>query len=184
MSFSGPASADIRNYTIGKGIASFKKTGESLFRDLGNVPAFEFTPTAETLDHFSSRTGVKSKDRSVVVSTEGELKITMEEFTVENLALALMGNIDEDSSERPVIDILQNSSITGEVKFVGTNSVGQQFTWLFNNVSFIPSSTVSPLSDEWGTFEVTGQVLVDSGGKFGTVTHTGGEGYENSSSSS
>jgi len=183
MSFSGPASADIRNYTIGKGIASFKKTGASVYRDLGNCPAFEFTPTAETLDHFSSRTGVKSKDRSVVVSTEGELKITMEEFTVENLALALLGNIDEDSSGRPVIDILQNSSVTGLVKFTGTNSVGQKFEWIFNNVSFIPSSTVSPLSDEWGTFEVTGQVLVDNGGKFGTVTHIGGEGYEEDSSS-
>lgn len=177
MSFAGPASADIQNYTIGKGIASFKKTGEASFRDLGNCPAFEFTPTAETLDHFSSRTGVKSKDRSVVVSLEGELKITMEEFTVENLALALMGNIDEDSSERPVIDILQLSSITGEVKFTGTNSVGQKYEWLFNNVSFIPSSTVSPLSDEWGNFEVTGQVLVDDAGKFGTLTHIGGEGY-------
>jgi hypothetical protein len=183
MSFSGPASADIRNYTIGKGIASFKKTGEAEFRDLGNCPAFEFTPTAEVLDHFSSRTGVKSKDRSVAVSTEGELKITMEEFTVANLALALMGNVDEDSSGRPVIDILQQTQITGEVKFVGTNDVGQQFTWLFNNVSFIPSSTVSPLSDEWGQFEVTGQTLIDDNGKFGTVTHTGGEGYEEDSSS-
>lgn len=183
MSFSGPASADIRNYTIGKGIASFKKSGEVAFRDLGNCPAFEFTPTAETLDHFSSRTGVRKKDRSVAVSMEGELKITMEEFTVDNLALALMGNIDEDSSGRPVIDILQNSSITGEIKFVGTNDVGQKFEWLFNNVSFIPSSTVSPLSDEWGQFEVTGQTLVDGDGKFGTVTHIGGEGYEEDSSS-
>jgi hypothetical protein len=183
MSFSGPASADIRNYTIGKGIASFKKTGEASFRDLGNVIVFEFTPTAEVLDHFSSRTGVKSKDRSVVISTEGELKISMEEFTVENLNLALMGNIDEDSTGRPVIDILQNSSVTGEVKFVGTNSVGQKYEWLFNNVSFTPSSTVSPLSDEWGAMEVTGQVLVDSNGKFGTVTHIGGEGYEEDSSS-
>jgi hypothetical protein len=182
MSYSGPASADIRNYTIGKGVASIKLTGDASFRDIGNVTAFEFTPTAETLDHFSTRTGVKSKDRTVVVSMEGELKITMEEFTVENLALALMGNIDVDSSDRPVIDLLQQSSIVGEVKFVGANTVGQKFTWLFNNVSFTPSSTVSPLSDEWGSFEVTGQVLVDANGKFGTVTHTGGEGYELASS--
>lgn len=183
MPFAGPASADIRNYTIGKGIASFKKTGESTFRDLGNCPAFEFTPSAETLDHFSSRAGVKSKDRSVVVSFEGELKITMEEWTVENLALALMGIVDEDSSGRPVIDIMQLSSITGEIKFEGTNSVGQKFTWLFNNVSFTPSATVSPISDEWGNFEVTGQVLIDDSNKFGTVTHMGGEGYEETSSS-
>lgn len=178
----GPASPDIRNLTIGKGIASFKKTGESTFRDLGNCPAFEFTPSAETLDHFTARSGLKKKDRSVVVSTEGELKITMEEFTVENLAIALLGEIGVDSSGHPEIDILQVSEVTGEVKFEGTNDVGQKFRWHFLNISFTPSSTVSPISDEWGNFEVTGQALAVNG-KFGTVAHIGGEGYTVDSSS-
>lgn len=182
MSFSGPASADIRNLTVGKGIASFKRSGASVFRDLGNATVFEFTPTIEKLDHFSSRNGVKTKDRSVTLSTEGELKITLEEFTVENMSLALMGVVDEDSSGRPVIDILAESEIVGIVKFTMTNDVGQKFEFIFNNVSFTPSSTLSPLSDEWGAMEITGQVLADNTGKFGTATHIGGEGYEEASS--
>lgn len=179
----GLTSPDIRNYTVGKGIVSFKKTGAADFRDLGNCPGFEFTPTVEKLDHFSSRTGVRKKDRSVTVSTEGELKITMDEWSPENMALALMGEVDLDSADRSQIEILSQGEITGQVKFVGTNDIGQQYTWLFNNVSFTPSSTLSPLSDEWGEIEITGEVLADNAGSFGTVTHTGGEGFEIASSS-
>lgn len=178
----GPASPDIRNYTIGKGIASFKKSGETTFRDLGNCPSFEFTPSATTLDHFSARAGLKKKDRSVVTATEGELKISMEEFTVDNLAMALLGNVGVDSSGHPEIDILQVAEVAGEIKFVMTNDIGQKFTWHFLNVSFTPSSTVSPISDEWGNFEVTGQTLAVNG-KFGTLSHIGGEGYTLGSSS-
>jgi hypothetical protein len=180
---SGLNSPDIRNYTVGKGIVSFQKNGSGSFRDIGNCPGFEFTPSVEKLDHFSSRTGVKKKDRSVTVSTEGELKITMEEFSPENMALALMGDVDVDSTGRAQIEILSLGEITGKVKFVGTNDIGQQYTWLFTNVSFTPSSTLSPLSDEWGTIEITGETLADNTGSFGTVTHTGGEGFEIDSSS-
>lgn len=180
----GPASPSIRNYTIGKGIATFKETSPNAvaFRDLGNCPAFEFTPTVEKLDHFSSRTGIKSKDRSVPISTEGELKITMEEFTLANLRLAVMGAIDTDSAGQQRVSILSETAIEGEVKFTGTNDIGQKFEWHFLNVSFTPSSTVSPLSDEWGNFEVTGEVLAVDG-VFGYITHIGGEDFESDSSS-
>ncbi len=47
------------------------------------------TPTIEKLDHFSSLTGVKSKDRTEILSSAGTLDITFEEMTAENLRLAL-----------------------------------------------------------------------------------------------
>lgn len=173
---------DIRNYTVGKGIVSFKKTGEGSFRDLGNVTQFEFTPTVEKLDHFSSRNGIKKKDRSVTLSTEGELKITMDEWVTKNLQMVLLANIDTNSDGQEVLDILQLAEISGVIKFTGTNIVGPKFEWIFNNVSFTPSSSISPLSDEWGEFETTGQILADVDGKFGTVTRIGGEEDDDSSS--
>ena len=54
--------ASIENYTVGKGLVSFKKTGATSFADMGNCTEFEFTPEIEKLDHFSSRTGVGFKD--------------------------------------------------------------------------------------------------------------------------
>ena len=36
--------ASIDNYTVGKGLVSFKKTGATAFADMGNCTEFEFTP--------------------------------------------------------------------------------------------------------------------------------------------
>lgn len=177
-------SPDVRNYTVGKGIPAFRETGQSEWRDLGNVATFEFTPAAEALDHFSTRSGLRKKDRSVTISVEGELVISMEEWTIENLRMVLLGDITTDSDGNQSIDMLQRASIEGSVRFTMANEIGQQYEWIFNRVSFSPSSAISPLSDEWGAFQATGQVLADQDGKFGTVTHIGGEGFGESDSES
>ena len=175
-------SPNIVNYTVGKGIPSFKKIGDSVFRDMGNVTTFEFTPSVTTLDHFSTRSGVKKKDKSITTQVEGALKIVMEEWTAENMALALLADVGNNSSGQEVLDILQNASVNGEIKFTMTNEVGPRGEWHFLNVSFVPGSAISPLSDEWGNFEADGQVLAYEDGKFGTVTRLGGEADDPSSS--
>lgn len=65
------------------------------------------------------------------------------------------------------LDLYSLSEIVGKVRMVGTNDVGAKGTFELNNVSFKPSSAINPISDEWGQFEVTGEVLVDTYGKFG-----------------
>ena len=42
-----PASPNVNNYHIGKGIVTFKEEGGSTFVDLGNAPSFVYTPTVE-----------------------------------------------------------------------------------------------------------------------------------------
>ncbi len=163
-------SPDIRNYFIGKGIVSILTAEDSDWRDVGNVPVFEFTPNVTKLDHFSSRTGIKKKDRTVVTEQSGSLKIVMEEWTMQNLRLALMGAISQDSQTNDEIDILSEPIINAQVKFVGTNDVGPRFQVILNSVDFTPSATINPLTDEWGQIEVTGDVLADAAGKFGTWT--------------
>ena len=61
-----PVSPSTDNYYVGKGKISFKAVGETTFRDLGNVSSLETTPNITTLEHFSSREGVKKKDKEVV----------------------------------------------------------------------------------------------------------------------
>lgn len=162
-------SPNIENYYIGKGIVSFKKAGAGSFRDLGNVPVFEFTPNLDTLDHFSSRAGVKTKDRTVVIGKSGTLKMDMEEWTASNLAMALLGDFALDSAGNEEIDIFSSNAVSGEIKFVGTNEVGPRWELHFLKVDFIPSDAISPLSDEWGVLSVSGEVAAVSG-KFGTAT--------------
>lgn len=160
---------NIENYYIGKGIVSFKKDGESVFTDCGNVPEFEFTPAIEKLDHFSSRQGVRTKDRTVVLEKSGTIRMVMEEWNARNFAMALLGNVDTDSNGREVIDIFSSNAVSGVLKFTGTNEVGPKWELIFNKVDFIPGSSVSLLSDEWGQLEINGDVAAVNG-SFGTAT--------------
>ena len=163
-------SPNILNYTVGKGRVQIRVSGETNFRDIGNCPEFEFTPTIEKLEHFSSQTGVKSKDRTIVLSKAGTLRVVMEELTAENMRIALLGNaISEQSGGDQEIEIFGASSITTEVKFIGTNDIGPKWEYYFRQVDFIPSSSINLISDEWLGVEITGDVAAVSG-SFGTAT--------------
>lgn len=168
-------SPDIRNYFIGKGQVWFKKDGESTYRHLGNVPEFEFTPEIETLEHFSSMEGVRSRDRTVTLSKSGTLRILAEEWTAKNLAIAVLGEVTPQTDGTEVIEIFSETAISGAIRLIGTNDVGSRFTWDLNKVDFIPGSSVSPISDEWGQLELTGECAAVNG-SFGTITKTQNEG--------
>lgn len=171
-------SPDIRNYTVGKGKVYFKGVDESDFRAVGNCPTFEFTPEVEKLEHFSSMEGVKVRDRTVIISKKGTLKIVTDEFTMVNLALAVLGDITTPGGVE-TIEIFAHNSISGEIKFIGTNEVGPRRVWHFLKVDFIPGQSVSPISDEWGLIELSGEVSA-SGGSFGTISAIGDEDSETS----
>ena len=59
---------------------------------MGNCTEFEFTPEIEKLDHFSSREGVRTKDKSVVLQKSGTVRLVLDEWSVENLKLAVLGS--------------------------------------------------------------------------------------------
>jgi len=158
-----PTEPNVLNYFIGKGIVSFEG------RDLGNAPEVEITPTIEKLDHFSSRAGVRSKDRSIVLERGLQIRIVLEEITAENLRLLLMGSAVAGGS----FDILAVDEIEGELTFEGTNDVGQKVSFTIPSVSFTPSGSLNLISDEWGSIEITGEILStesSAGTSFGTIT--------------
>lgn len=80
-------------YYIGKGVVSIDIGSTGTFKDIGNVPVFEFAPDIQTLPHFSSRYGVRAKDLEVITEKNAALNITMDEFTHQNLMLALLGEV-------------------------------------------------------------------------------------------
>lgn len=148
------------NYRIGKGKFEFKREGAAEFKHMGNSPEAEFTPTIEKLDHFSSMEGTREKDLSVVVERGGTLTLTLDEWTPDNMALALLGTIDEVAAGGPTVEIFDSDSIAGELKFTSANDVGPRWDFHWFNVSFIPSEAVNPISDEWGQIQLEAEVLV------------------------
>lgn len=165
------ASPNILNYTVGKGRVSIRLTGETNFRPIGNCPAFTFTPELEELEHFSSMEGIKTVDRTIVLSKKGAIVITFDEMTPENLRLALLGSdITEESGGDRQFNIFTNTALRAEVKFVGNNDVGPREEWYFPAVDFIPSGEISVISEEWREIELTGKVSAVSG-SFGTYSY-------------
>lgn len=86
------------NYTLGKGIIYFdrKNMSTGLYegeRDLGNAPAFSFNIAIEKLEHFSSRGGLKAKDKLVISQMTPSCSFTLDEINAENLALLSMADI-------------------------------------------------------------------------------------------
>ncbi len=165
-----PVSPSTDNYYVGKGKISFKAVGALTFRDLGNVSSLETAPNLTTLEHFSSREGVKKKDKEVVTEKKMTLTMVMDEWTAENLAMALLGDISVDTDGNKVIDIFSRNTLEGELKYEGTNEIGPQMDITLVRVVFKPGKSLSPISDEWGNIEIEGEALADALGKFGTWT--------------
>lgn len=160
-----PSSTD--NLIIGKGIVSFALAATpTTFVDLGNCPELEWTPELETLEHFSSREGVRTRDKTVILEKKATIRFILEEWTEFNLELAFLG-----TTTATVIDLFAQNAIAGVLKFEGTNEVGPKYELLLPNVSIIPSgSGIGFISDEWGQLELNAEVGVDETGSFGTLT--------------
>lgn len=165
-------SPNIGNYYIGRGIVSIQLLGETHFTDCGNCPQFEFMAKVTQLDHYSSRTGVKFKDFTAVTEISGQLTISLEEFTARNMGFALLGLPTGGPSPTPdTIDIFADPIIYGSVKFVGANDVGPVWTTIFPVVSLKPSKAVAFIGNQFGTIDLTGDVLFDPvTASFGTAT--------------
>jgi hypothetical protein len=145
-------------YFIGKGILKFDRfdaaglpTG---LRDMGNAPAFILTPEEETLEHYSSREGVRTLDKEVALTRKLKGSFTLDEYDKENLRLALFGVTGHFA-----IEPLTAGDIRGEIDFVSKNDVGPQYHVQLWDVKIKPASSVNFISEEWGTveFELTVQ---------------------------
>jgi hypothetical protein len=86
-----------------------------------------------------------------------------------------------DSNGRPQVtpqvatpgtfNVFQADQFPAKVKFVGANSVGPAVTIELLNVLLRAANPVAFIGDAWGELHLTGEVLADQTGSFGTFTH-------------
>jgi len=84
------------NYQLGRGKVYFdifdgsgNLTGEL---DLGNAPEFNLAPEVEKLEHYSSMSGLKTKDKEVALEVKLTGSIQLDEINLRNLKLAFLGD--------------------------------------------------------------------------------------------
>jgi len=160
-------------YTLGRGILSIAEWGISApgaYRDVGNCSKFECNVTESELEHYSYRTGLKNKDKVVTLETGYDLAFTLDEFSVQNLAMFLKGTLVGQSVVRA------NTAMDREyaIKFVSDNPVGPNEVWEFWKCKLAPGGALSLIEDKWleMSFKATGlsDAALHSTSPFFTVT--------------
>ena len=169
-------SPNTENYTLGKGIVFFDQknlttglyTGE---RDLGNAPAFSFNVALEKLEHFSSRGGLKAKDKSIISKITPGITFTLDEVNKENMALLTLGNLNEVTQVAGTVSKEAVVAHPGKRSDLSKRSVGL-FTVAHGTVTngpFVVGTTVaaSGVSTGSGTIAAVGsgfiQIAIVSG---------------------
>jgi len=103
------AKSDSKNYVLGRGKLYFDPyapgtkniTGE---RYLGNTTEFNMTIESESLDHFDSDQGVRTKDDSVILELTRTASLTTDNISEENAAMFVLGDVSEiTQSGDPVV---------------------------------------------------------------------------------
>lgn len=123
---------DPTHYNLGRGavlvaeldtVTGLPATG---YRHLGNCNAFTINFENETLQHQSSRGGIKTTDLEIVVSQTTNLSLTLDEISHQNLALAFSGEAVDSTSAVPT----QNSAKIGFVDVEQATAVNKA-TWVY-----------------------------------------------------
>lgn len=87
-----------------------------LLRWLGNVSTFKLTQQEDTVERNESYSGSRSPNRRLTKATKCESQIIFDEFTNDNLALALLGSITTVAAGSAVTDWLApTGAIVGSV---------------------------------------------------------------------
>lgn len=103
------------DYNLGRGTVYFALLDGTTklpisYRDLGNAPEFSIAVETETLEHQSSRQGLKITDKEVLISQKVTLSLTLDEINFQNLALLLSGTAHDDQGPSPATE---NGAIDG-----------------------------------------------------------------------
>lgn len=87
---------DPNDYLVGRGVLRLAELGDDDlpsggFFDVGNCPEFTLTPSTEFLEHYSSRTGLRSLDAKIPIEQKMDITFKVQEFNEANGLMALQG---------------------------------------------------------------------------------------------
>jgi len=148
------------NYSIGKGalsVATWSSSGPGAYSAMGNCPSIEVEPTIERLEHFSSLSGLRNRDKYPIIQTAYTLTFDCDEIAAVNLAKFLLGTQSGDD-----ILGLQNANQEYSLKFVAANPVGVKYTWVFHRCTLGPNGAMALIGEEWQVMSFTAEGLADS----------------------
>jgi hypothetical protein len=155
--------ANTGNYTLGRGVLTLGEWADSdtypvSFSDLGNAPSFEFEVTEEVLEHFSSRAGLRTKDKVVTLEVGYTVNFTLDEIAYQNLLHYVHGSYTAPASG--VDAFVEGLAVTDKeyaLIFTTANATGEDHVYKFYKVKLTPNGAIGLISDEWAEIGMTGE---------------------------
>ena len=150
-------------YQLGKGVLSIAEwdgvtpPSPGDFVDVGNCPRFEVNVTEEKLDHFSSRSGVRLKDKTVTLEIGYTADFDLDEVSLKNLAMFLRGSI-----AGAVISAATALDKEYALKFISDNAAGENEKWELWRCRMTPGGAFNLISDDWSLMTFAGEGLADT----------------------
>lgn len=155
---------------LGRGKIMFQpyllnETSGGVRGDFGNAPTFTLATTSQSLDHYSSRKGLKVLDRTVVLQEDQSATFTLDEINLGNMAFWFGVDIDGvEPADAPAdlgdLQLIGDAkSIYGGLFFEADNPIGgnRNFWWPYVNLQ--PNGNFDMLGDTWQTMGFTAKIL-------------------------
>ena len=141
----------------------------TVWTPIGNVGKFTVTPQPEIKEHYSSMTGKKLVDKIAIVSAKAEFSLEVDEWTLDNAGMALLG-LQATDTVGTFIEIMGAQSVERQLKFTGSNDFGGRVEVILPQCFFMCKDAISLIGDDWGPLTITGQILRENlTGSFGTM---------------
>ena len=162
----------VDDYQLGRGIlqmAELDTAGHPKgFRDLGNVPELTASVESEKLEHFSSRSGLKQLDKSIILQITSALSFVLEDINFENLA-AFFSGTTADYTNPAIAGVtdarfVEDDDLEVNKHYILRTPTGPAFGITTVNSIVVESTNATPVAmvkdTDYTVDAVTGQIFV------------------------
>jgi hypothetical protein len=147
---------------------------------LGNVVTGSFQSEINFLDHFTAKTGTRTKDRSIVQEISVTINLTMDEPNVDAMNLFMLGGTVSTTAGPPQIKSFKpftNTERNGGARLAGVSDSGNEWIWTIYRSTLKPDGEFAYNDQDWSQFSFILEVLdnssEDATTPFGTMDHYG-----------
>jgi len=147
---------------------------------LGNVVTGAFSSDITFLDHYTAKSGTRSKDRSIVQELAVNINLTMDEPNVDAMNLFMLGGTIDAATGTPEYRRFAPFTKTernGGARLGGVSDTGNEFIWTIRRSTLKPDGEFSYNDQDWSQFSFILEVLDNSSEDnvypFGFMDHYG-----------
>jgi hypothetical protein len=145
------------------------------FVDLGNCVNFKITHSSQKKEHFKTRGGTRTKNRTDNTQAGASGSFILDEVIGASISKLAMATVIENTDGSVSLKGLSKRTFTGTLKVEQDNSRGPKITWT-GRVSFTPGGEMTLIADndEYTQIPINFDVEEDEDGSYGAWRIEGG----------